>query len=361
MIMSAETAETADIYEGEYKDGVYHGQGTMIYSNRDKYVGEWKDGNEHGQGTYTYSDGDTYVYVGEFKDGKFYGQGTITYPVDISDFKSPEIQITDDIGMKMKFPQVETLQKYSSWVEGENTEKKFKLIIECIDYIWDGDSIYKAKDSTKKELTDFLEALNSRQFQKVRNFVESMPRLSHGNKYVGGWKDDKKHGQGTYTFTSGVYEVGEYKDGDMYNGKRFDIEEEGGNTIFIYQEGKKWKQKELFLSENKLTILPNGNIRDENFEEYELEEERGDFIVYKPEGMRGKRAYIKTDGKNYLAWAGPIKIADKSKFLRGDFEKAKEESQPIEEATVQEQEVKNLEVKQEKSFLLIGTNYYGIY
>ena len=39
--------------------------------------------------------------------------------------------------MKMKFPQVETLQNYSSWVEGENTEKIFKLIIECIDYIWD--------------------------------------------------------------------------------------------------------------------------------------------------------------------------------------------------------------------------------
>mgnify|MGYP006224946407 FL=1 len=87
------SAETDDIYEGEYKDGVYHGQGTMIYSNRDKYVGEWKDGKENGQGTYTYSDGDTYVYVGEFKDGKFHGQGTITYPVDISDFKSPEIQI----------------------------------------------------------------------------------------------------------------------------------------------------------------------------------------------------------------------------------------------------------------------------
>ena len=55
--------------------------------------------------------------------------------------------------------------------------------------------------------------------------------------------------------------------------------------------------------------------------------------------MRGKRAYIKIDGeKYYLAWSGPIKIADKSKFLRGDFEKAKEESQPIEETHVQEQE-----------------------
>ena len=88
-------------------------------------------------------------------------------------------------------------------------------------------------------------------------------------------------------------------------------------------------------------------IRDDNFEEYEFEEERLDFIVYKPEGMRGKRAYIKTDNeKNYLAWSGPIEIENKSNFLRGDFEKAEEESQPIEEATEQEQEVKNIEVKQ---------------
>ena len=55
-----------------------------------------------------------------------------------------------------------------------------------------------------------------------------------------------------------------------------------------------------------------------------------DFIVYKPEGMKGKRAYIKTDGENYLDWSGPIKKADKSKFLRGDFEKAKEEA-PVQE------------------------------
>ena len=63
--------------------------------------------------------------------------------------------------------------------------------------------------------------------------------------------------------------------------------------------------------------------------------------------MKGKRPYIKTDGENYLDWSGPIKKADKSKFLRGDFEKAKEESQPIDEAPAQEQEVENLEVKQE--------------
>ena len=127
----------------------------------------------------------------------------------------------------------------------------------------------------------------------------------------------------------------------------------------ITKEQEYIQNKKDFFKENKLTILPKGNkgdseypklfLRDENYEEYEFEEERVDFIVYKPEGMRGKRAYIKTDSeKNYLAWSGPIDIEDKSKFLRGDFEKAKEESQPIEEAPVQEQEVENIEVKQEK-------------
>jgi len=101
--------------------------------------------------------------------------------VDTSEVKSPEIQITEDIGVKLLFPQVETVQKYSSGVEGEDikSENIFKLIIECIDYIWDGDEIYKAKDSTKKELNEFLDSLSSGQFNKIKEFFESMPRLSH--------------------------------------------------------------------------------------------------------------------------------------------------------------------------------------
>ena len=101
--------------------------------------------------------------------------------MDTSDIKSAEIKITDDIGMKMNFPQLEIVQKYSSGIEGEEikSENIFKLIIECIDYIWDGDEIYKAKDSTKKELNDFIESLSSSQFGHVREFFESMPKLSH--------------------------------------------------------------------------------------------------------------------------------------------------------------------------------------
>jgi hypothetical protein len=72
-----------DKYEGEFKDGDYHGQGTLNKKSSSegkkewsKYEGEWKDGKEHGQGTFRSFGGD--VYVGGFKEGKKHGQGTET-------------------------------------------------------------------------------------------------------------------------------------------------------------------------------------------------------------------------------------------------------------------------------------------
>jgi hypothetical protein len=104
--------------------------------------------------------------------------------VDISGVKSSEIKITDTIGVKMKFPEMDAIQKYST-VEGEmQASNIFKMIIDCIDYIWEGEEIHKAKDSTKKELNEFLESLSSAQFNSIREFFESMPRLSHDVGWV---------------------------------------------------------------------------------------------------------------------------------------------------------------------------------
>jgi hypothetical protein len=62
-------------YEGEIKNRVPNGQGTMTYTDGVKYVGDYKDGKRHGQGTYTFPDGKK--YVGGWKDSKYHGQGTL--------------------------------------------------------------------------------------------------------------------------------------------------------------------------------------------------------------------------------------------------------------------------------------------
>ena len=55
-------------YEGKWKDGKKHGQGTETYPDGRKYEGEFKDGKQNGQGTYIYHDGRK--YEGEWKNGR---------------------------------------------------------------------------------------------------------------------------------------------------------------------------------------------------------------------------------------------------------------------------------------------------
>ena len=55
------------------------------------------------------------------------------------------------------------------------------IIAACIEQIYDkkGEDIYEAKDSTRQELIDFVEQLNSKQFKEVQSFFDTMPKLKH--------------------------------------------------------------------------------------------------------------------------------------------------------------------------------------
>ena len=56
-------------YVGEFKAGIYHGQGIYMSANRDEYVGEFKDGIANGLGILPYPDGR--IEEGMFENGKF--------------------------------------------------------------------------------------------------------------------------------------------------------------------------------------------------------------------------------------------------------------------------------------------------
>ena len=99
--------------------------------------------------------------------------------IDTSSIVDSKIELTEDIGIKLGFPQLESIQKYTTKGGGMVADGVFKMINDCIEYIWEGEDIYKAKDATKKELNDFIESLNTEQFNKIRDFFESMPRLKH--------------------------------------------------------------------------------------------------------------------------------------------------------------------------------------
>ncbi len=70
-------------YEGNYYDGMRHGQGKMIYPTGDIYEGEWFENKANGEGSYTYKkSGD--IYSGSFVMDKKQGQGTYEFGADSS-------------------------------------------------------------------------------------------------------------------------------------------------------------------------------------------------------------------------------------------------------------------------------------
>ena len=62
-------------YKGKITNGKPNGFGVLTYPDGTKYVGEYKNGLYHGQGTLTSEKGDFEGdrYVGEFNEGKKHG------------------------------------------------------------------------------------------------------------------------------------------------------------------------------------------------------------------------------------------------------------------------------------------------
>jgi hypothetical protein len=93
----------------------------------------------------------------------------ITVVGEISDGK---IMLTDDVGVKMSYPTLGQINNLAL----TNTEDLFKLIISCIDFIFDADDVYN--EFKEDELMSWLETLNQSQFKKISDFFENMPKLS---------------------------------------------------------------------------------------------------------------------------------------------------------------------------------------
>ena len=114
-------------------------------------------------------------------------------PVDV-DLTKVEVQVDDEhtnkivldqernLGISMNNPNIDTIPLGVD--EDMNTEAIFKTIVECIDYIYEGEQVHKAKDQTKAELIDFFNNLNTNQFKKIRKFFDTMPKLRHEIKVI---------------------------------------------------------------------------------------------------------------------------------------------------------------------------------
>ena len=107
--------------------------------------------------------------------------------VEKSDDHTNQIKLDTNLMMELKYPSLNEFIKNNfdpNDTSKNPMEQSFDLVGSCIDKIYNEDEVWVAADCTKKEITDFLDSMNSNQFKEVENFFETMPKLSHTVKVV---------------------------------------------------------------------------------------------------------------------------------------------------------------------------------
>ena len=91
-----------------------------------------------------------------------------------------KIKLDDSLMMEMKYPSLDEFIKSNFDLEEKNQmDQSFDLIASCIDKIYSEEEVWASEDCTKKEMSEFLESMNSSQFKEIETFFETMPKLSH--------------------------------------------------------------------------------------------------------------------------------------------------------------------------------------
>jgi hypothetical protein len=85
------------------------------------------------------------------------------------------IQLTDKISIKLKYPEFSVIKRISKLTN--STEIAFEMIADSVEYIYDGEQMYYASETPRKELVEFIESLNQQQFSKMEDFFSNLPKL----------------------------------------------------------------------------------------------------------------------------------------------------------------------------------------
>jgi len=115
------------------------------------------------------------------------GETQVPVTINLDDIKvqkdenhTNRIRLDDNIMMEMKYPSLDQFIKNNFDFDDKNAmDQSFDLIGSCIDKIFTEEEVWATADVTKKELSEFLESMNSSQFKDIEKFFETMPKLSH--------------------------------------------------------------------------------------------------------------------------------------------------------------------------------------
>jgi len=91
------------------------------------------------------------------------------------------IKLDDNLSVEMKYPSLSQFveSNFETSMDKSDVDKSLDVIISCIGTVFTEDESWSAKDCSKKELTEFVEQMNTKQFKDIEVFFETMPKLTH--------------------------------------------------------------------------------------------------------------------------------------------------------------------------------------
>ena len=111
---------------------------------------------------------------------------SVEIPIDLESIKVKKdkshtniVKIDDNLSLKLKYPSMDQFIENNFESTDETIKNTMKLITSSIDIIFSEEESWNASESTEKELEEFIEQLNSKQFQMIEKFFDTMPKLSH--------------------------------------------------------------------------------------------------------------------------------------------------------------------------------------
>jgi len=94
--------------------------------------------------------------------------------VEVKDEHSNKIMITDEIGIVLKYPNIEDVLKVYT---NDESKSVFDIVIGSIEGVYSKEEYWDAKNQTKEELEEFIFSLTKDQFSKLEVFFTTSPKI----------------------------------------------------------------------------------------------------------------------------------------------------------------------------------------
>jgi len=117
------------------------------------------------------------------------GETQVEMSINIDDIKVKKtrghkniIKLDSELSMKLAYPSLDQFIENNFEVNQTNTgdvAQSLSMISSCIEAVYTQEESWEAKDCTQKELNEFVEQMNTKQFKQIEKFFTTMPKLSH--------------------------------------------------------------------------------------------------------------------------------------------------------------------------------------